>query len=361
MKKLIIEKDKLIENIETIKAMTSSVIIAVLKGNGYGLGLSEYARLLSEHGIDFFAVSDLSEALALKDCGVQGKILLFTPPATALEAQEIVSNGIVATLSSVHSAKLLDDAGRNAGVEAEAHLKLDTGFGRFGFLPHELENRAETLKSLEFVKITGTYSHLSFSFGKKPGASLKQLERFLAAVQTLKQKGIDPGMLHIANSCAFLRFKDMHLDAVRIGSAFLGRLPLADGYGLKRIGYLTAQIVEVKDLPAGWNIGYANTCRLKRASRIGTIPVGFSDGFGVEKTKDTFRLRDILRYIFHDIKLLNRRIYVNVNGRKARVLGRINTHNMVIDLTETDAKAGDTVVLDVNPLLLDSGIEREYT
>ncbi len=360
MKTLIIEKDKVVHNIERIKAMTNSTIIAVLKGNGYGLGIVEFARILADNGINFFAVSELSEAKILRQNGFNQSILLLTSTSIAEEAEFIVKNNIIATVGSVNSAIIMNEAGKKLDKLANIHLKIDTGFGRFGFLPQQIDNYYSLLKTLENINIMGTYTHLSFAFAKKKKVVQQQFDKFVKCVDGLKQNGVPTGMIHISNSCAFLRFEDMHLDAVRVGSAFLGRVPIKNKYGLDKIGYLKSKIVEFKDLPSGHYIGYANTYKTKKPIRIGIVPVGYKDGFGVEKSRDTFRFRDILRYMYNDFKLLKKQSFVRVNGRKAKILGRVSMYNIIIDLTGIEAEIGDEVILEINPVLIESSIRREW-
>lgn len=360
MKSLIVEKDKLVKNIEIIKDLTKAKIIAVLKGNGYGLGIVEFAQILIENGIDFFAVSDLSEALQLRKNGFDNKILLLTSSSIEDEIEIMIHNNIIPTIGSINCAVAINEIGKRMDMIIDVHLKIDTGFGRFGFLSEQIDNYYSLLKSLDNINITGTYSHLSFSFTKKPKEIHSQFDKFIKCVDGLKANGINPGILHIANSCAFLRFEGLHLDAVRIGSALLGRIPIENKFGLHKIGYLKSNLIEFKDLPQGHFIGYANTYKTKRATRIGIVPIGYKDGFGVEKTRDTFRIIDILRYIYNDLKLFRKHYYVRINGYKVRILGRISMFNIVIDLTGIEAEIGDQVILDINPVLIESSISREY-
>lgn len=362
MKKLVVEKDKLVNNINIIKKMTSSTIIAVLKGNGYGLGLVEFARTLADNSIGYFAVSEIDEAILLRNNGFEeNSILLLTSTSIEEEAEAIVKHGIMPTVGSINSVSVMNAAAEKLGIIADVHLKIDTGFGRLGFLWNKTEDVCSQLKALNNIRIAGTYTHLSYSFEKKPRSVHVQFEKFLKSIEVMKANGIDPGTLHIANSCAFLKFPAMHLDAVRVGSAFLGRIPIDNPYGLTKIGYLKSRIAEIKDLPKDHYIGYANTYKTNRETRIGIVPVGYKDGFGVEKSKDTFRLIDILRYIYNDIKLLTKHVYVRLEDTtKVRVLGRISMYNIVVDLTGTDAKIGDTIQLEVNPVVVESTIGRDY-
>ncbi len=359
MTKLIVEKDKFKKNIAILKDLTDSAIIAVLKGNGYGLDILQFARFLTENDISCFAVSELKEAMILRENGFRNKLLLLTPTNVEEEALIITANEITPTIDSIHSAVIMNKAAQKLGVTINIHLKLDTGFGRFGFLPEELDSISELL-TLNNLNIVGTYSHLSSSFAQNSKYVFRQFITFMECVKKLNLNGINTGILHMANTCAFLKYPELHLDAVRIGSAFLGRIAIPNNYGLARLGYLKSTIVEIKYLPKNHFIGYANTFKTKARTRIGIIPVGYNDGYGLEKIKDTFRVLDIIRYVVNDIRQLNRNIYVRIRDKKARILGRINMYSIIVDLNNSDAEVGDEVLLDINPLLIKNSIEREY-
>ncbi len=365
MKKLIVEKQKLIENINIIKARaarTGTRLIAMLKGNGYGLGICAFAQLLCDCGVDLLAVSEFSEAKALRDGGIGAEIMLLSPMCDISEARSAAELDIICAIASFESATILDLAAGEAGKRAKAQIVLDTGFGRFGFLPGEIDYAAKAISELENVDIWGTFSHFSDSFGKNTKHSYAQYNLFLKGVERLTAAGIYTGVRHICNSCGFLRFPAMHLDAVRVGSAFLGRLPIADPFGLSKIGYIESTVCEVKTLPAKHNIGYANTYSTKAPTKIAVIPLGYKDGFGVQKVADAFRLVDILRYIYHDFLALfkNNGIYAQINGHKCRLLGRISMFNVIADVTGIDVEVGSAASFACNPIMIDSGVAREY-
>jgi len=364
MKALVVEKEKLINNITLLKNeadSTGTKLIAMLKGNGYGLGLCAFAKLLSEQGVDTFSVCLLEEARMLREGGIQSEILLLSPTCDLNEAKQALELGITCAVGSEASVAVLDIAAEQLGIHAKAHLAIDTGFGRFGFLYNEMQNTTSILKDAEHIEITGTFSHLSDAFGDAKNSEL-QFSRFQQAIHDLKSCGIDAGLKHLCNSCGFLRFKQMRLDAVRVGSAFLGRLTIQTSLKLQRIAYLKSCICETKTLPAGFNIGYANTFKTKRETKIGVVPVGYMDGFGVIKQNDTFRFSDIVRYTLASIKTLfsDNRVYVRVNGTPCPILGRISMFNIIVDLTGTQAEVGDEVILGCNPILIDASVARQY-
>ena len=214
---------------------------------------------------------------------------------------------------------------------------------------------------MKSVDIEGVFSHLSDSFGKEEH-SQKQFALFQKAVGELEDAGYSFRLKHICNSCAFLRFPNMYLNAVRCGSAFLGRLPVKNALGLQKIAYLESCICEKKTLPKGHNIGYANTYRTNRETTVAVVPVGYKDGFGVQKSNDAYRFLDILRYIYSDVMAFVRdnSTYVQVNGKRCRLLGRISMFNVIVDITDVEAEVGTAVRLECNPILIDSAIAREY-
>ncbi len=357
-KRIVVEKDKLIENIRLIQqTVDGKTMIAVLKGNGYGLGLESFATLLEENGIDFFAVSETEEAFRLRACGIQGNILLLTPVFDSLIAERLIQENVILTVHSYENAKIYENAAIHLDTVAHVHIKVDTGFGRFGFQDMQEIPKLVKLKNLS---LDGIYSHFSCSFEKKYKITKRQLIRFEQVLAYLESLGIQIPMKHIANSSAALRFPETRMDAVRIGSALLGRLSFASSLQLNRIAYLESQVLMVNDLPAHHNIGYANTYVTRHPTKVAVIPVGYKDGYMVEKSRDTFRLMDILRYLFQDVKATGKHHDIKIGESWCRVVGRVGMYNIVADVTGKDVKSGDVVQCSINPILMDSQIPREY-
>ena len=373
MKALAIEKKSLKDNIKLIKGILNNrekddngnkvKLIAVVKGNGYGLGLVEYTNFLIDNGIDFFAVATIEEAIKLRENGIKKDILMMSSTAIKEDIEKIIKNDIILTIGSKEAGQAVEEIANKLQKESvRAHLKIDTGFGRYGFIYSNREQMVEEIKSWKKIKIEGTFSHFSLAFYGKGKEVKQQFDRFIKCIEVLKMNEINPGMLHICNSSAFLRFKNMHLNAVRIGSAFLGRLSMPNVYGLKKIGYLTSNVAEIKTLPKGYNIGYSNSYTTTKETKVAIIPCGYADGVNVKVDRDMFRRIDKIRYVVRDIKdcFKKQDLYVKINGEKCKILGRIGMFHVTVDITGKDIKINDEAVFEINPLLVNSNRRREY-
>ena len=356
MKTLVVEKQNLKHNLKIIKEITEknkTKIIAVIKGNGYGLGLVEYAEFLADNGIEIFAVATVEEAIKLRKNGIKQDILMMSSTAVKEDVEALVENEAV---------EIAEEVAKSKNKKIRAHLKIDTGFGRYGFIYTEKEKILESLKKLENVKIEGAFTHFSIAFFGDGKETQEQFERFMATVEYLKKNNVDTGMLHVCNSSAFLRFENMHLDAVRVGSALLGRLAIPNKWGFKKVGYLKSNIAEIKVLPKGYNIGYSNSYQTEKETKIAIVPVGYADGFNVKVDRDMFRPIDRLRYVIRDIKdaFRDKNLYVTINGEKHRVLGRLGMYHVSVDITGKEININDEVHFNVSPMFVDSSITREY-
>ena len=371
MNTLVIDKKDLKHNIEQIKNYLSNIkkddnsketkIIAVVKGNGYGLGIVEYTKFLIDQGISFFAVATLKEALILREAGIKEDILMLSSTAIKEDVETLIENKIIVTLGSKEDAEILEEIGKERNEKIRVHIKIDTGFGRYGFVYTKPEEIVETIKNLQNVEIEGTFSHFSISFFDDNYTKV-QYDRFIKVIEILKENKIETGIKHICNSSAFLKFPDMHLDAVRVGSAFLGRLSFKNNIGLKKIAYLGSEVSEIKILPKKFNVGYSNTYETKNETKVAIIPCGYMDGINIQNGRDMFRTVDKLRYIVRDIKdfFKTQSINVIINGKTCKVIGRVGTYHLTCDITGKEVRIGDKVEINVNPKFVNSVVRREY-
>ena len=166
---------------------------------------------------------------------------------------------------------------------------------------------------MQNIKIEGTFTHFSNAYYDDKYTKT-QFNRFIDCIETLKMNEIETGILHVCNTSAFIKFPQMHLNAVRIGSAFTGRISFKNTMGLKKIGYLKSNVAEIKELPKGFNVGYSNAYTTKRTTTVAIIPTGYMDGINIQTGRDMFRTVDKIRYIVRDIKdaLKKQQMYVKI-------------------------------------------------
>ena len=371
MKAVVINKEDLRYNIEKIKEYANInlpddngnkvKIIAVVKTNGYGLGIVEYTKFLIDNGIDFFAVSTIEEALKLREAGIKERLLMLSSTSIEEDTRALIENNVIITIGSKKSAELADKIGQELGKKVKAHIKIDTGFGRYGFVYNNREEMIQTIKSLKNVKIEGTFTHFSNAYYDDKYTKL-QFDRYMDCIEVLKMNDIETGMLHVCNTSAFIKFPNMHLNAVRIGSGFTGKISFRNSMGLRKIGYLKANVSEVKELPKNFNIGYSNIYTTKQDTKIAIIPCGYADGLNVETGKDMFRLIDKIRYIVEDLRniLKKQQLFVNINGQKCPILGRVGTYHVTVDITGKDVKINDEAIFNTSIKHVDSSIRREW-
>ncbi len=222
MSRYIIDKSKLIENINIIKNKAGVEVIGVVKGNGYGFGMCSLAEILMQNEINTFAVTEVYDVPLLRETVIDRDILVMRSTSIEEEAKIIAENDCIATIGSLSAAEVMDKVSKKLNKKTKCHLKIDTGMGRYGFLPSEVE-KAIKCYDFENLDFCGAYTHFSSAFHNAELTKV-QLEMFKDTIEQIKKAGKNVGILHAANSPALLNVDGVTLDAVRIGSAFTGRV-----------------------------------------------------------------------------------------------------------------------------------------
>ena len=359
MKAYCVETAAIRYNLEKLTRLAGKTPIwAVLKGNGYGLGTGEMAKLCHEAGIRRFCVTEISEAMDIRMQFAQAEILMLRPTTDLGELQQMLDLDVIATISCSAEAAALNSLAGQRGTVAEVHVKVDTGMGRYGFMPHDTEKILSVYLHNDNLAVSGIYTHFHSAFCNE-NSVFAQAETFKGVLNALIKAGVDPGAAHCCNSAAFLRWPELHMGGVRLGSALLGRvLVKAD---LRRVGRCEATVDEIRWLPTGHSTGYGAAWKAKKPTRTAVIPVGWYHGFAVSYGDDIFRIRDCIRAMLRALKNMLRRkkLYVRINGSLCPVLGHVGMLHTVCDITKANCSVGDTAILDINPLQV-RGMEIRY-
>lgn len=303
------------------KRAGNAQIFAVVKANAYGHGLEGVTATLAGAGCTAFATATLEEACAVRLHAPGATILIlgYTPPQKARLLSEL---SLTQTVFSARYAKALDAVATTAGRVISVHFKVDGGMTRLGFPADGGRIIRDTVEECPMLLPTGIYTH--FPTPQDPEATGETLTRFRTLCGALAACGLRLPR-HAAASAAMLTREDAMLDAVRPGLALYGISPTPQDLPLTPVLTLTAPIVQIHEVPAGTPVGYGGAFVTERKSRIGTLPLGYGDGFSRALAAFPLTL---------------------LHGRKkysVPVAGRVCMDQTMVDLTGTPAKEGDTV------------------
>ncbi len=253
-------------------------IFAVIKANAYGHGDIEVAKTVLEAGASYLVVAFLDEALILRKHGITAPILVLGA-CRSEDASIAAENDITLT---VFQTEWLKQAVKGLNSRLTIHLELDTGMGRLGIRNKETLVELETIaKNDPHLYLEGVYTHFSTADELDQTYFMKQVSRFQEILTWLHEK---PKFLHSGNSAATLRFPETHLNAVRTGISMYGLTPSQEispilPFPLKPAFSLHTKLVHVKKIQKGEKISYGATYETKEDEWIGTLPIGYADGW----------------------------------------------------------------------------------
>lgn len=323
-----IDLNAVASNVRSIKSLVRDDVslMAVVKANAYGHGSAQVARVVIEHGADFLAVANLEEALELRRAGIDAPILTLSyVPAEAIASA--IASDLTVTIYDLEQAQRYQLAAGESGRALSAHLKVDTGMGRFGVLPDDACALCRRIADLPAIKLEGIYTHFS-SADADTQYTARQLSRFCDLLARLGRHGVRFQYVHAANSAALLTAPASHFNLVRPGLLLYGLNPLGERRGpawLKPAMTWRTTIAQVKTLPAGSSVGYGNTFRTQGRETIALLPVGYADG--LRRAPRTWR-------------------EALVRGQRAPLVGRVSMEKTAVNVSHIPgARAGDEVVL----------------
>lgn len=351
MSSYVVSRELLERNIKELKKRAGQVPIwAVIKGDGYGIGALPLAELLHGQGIDHFCVTELREAELLRANGFETESILMLREIRDRETLHcLLDQRVILTVGSLETAAIINDIAAHRSDIAQIHLKVDTGMGRYGFLPDQPDQLQQVYREMKNLAVCGIYTHFNCAFNNEE-LTRQEFDVFMQVVTALHTAGFETGIAHCCNSSAFLKYPEMHLDGVRLGSALLGRMSFPAG--LRPVGYVQTEVEAVRLLPAGHTTGYGALWKAKQDCKIAMIPVGWYHGFQVSCKPDMSRKRDCLRAALSALKGLLKRpaAYVLIKGKKCKVIGAIGMLHCAVEVSHLDCRVGDLVELQINPL-----------
>ena len=311
-------------NLYRSKLRPETKMVCMVKAYGYGAGSSELAKTLQEHRCDYLAVAVADEGADLRKEGISIPIMVMNPEFGSF-------NSLFENLlePEVYSFRLLDalirETERRGITSFPIHIKVDTGMHRLGFRPGDMEEVCRRLKDQCGVVVRSVFSHLAGSDSKEFDDFTKmQLETFAAAAAKLEEGLEHPVIKHILNTAGIERFADYQMDMVRLGIGLYG-ISASGMEGPRNVSTLRTTILEIQQVPKGDSVGYSRRTFVDRDSRIAIIPIGYADGL--------------------DRRLSNRVGEVSIGGHRCPIIGNICMDACMVDVTDTDAKEGDPVIV----------------
>ena len=338
-----INMDSIRENYEAIRSAIGEGVklCCVVKADGYGHGAVEICRLYHELGVDFLAVSNLDEALELRRADIREPILIlgYTP---ANRCRDLFRQDISQAVYSLDYARELSSWCGELGVEVKAHIKVDTGMSRIGFMCQEfprdnysIEEIKEACK-LPHIIPEGIFTHFAVADDGGSGEqyTVKQYECFTRTVSEVEKAGIHFELRHCSNSGAIMDYPAMRLDMVRAGIILYGYAPSDSVRGsldLHPAMRLKTLISHVKTIKAGTAVSYGRTFIADRDMRIATVPVGYADGYIRAYAEDGYM------FVWDKTKKF---------GKNCPIIGRICMDQTMLDVTDfPEAEVGNVVVV----------------
>ncbi|MCL2319866.1 MAG: alanine racemase [Treponema sp.] len=328
----IIHLDNFRRNIEAArkKAGSHPKLCVPVKADAYGHGIVPVSRCALEAGAEYLAVACVSEGAELREAGISAPVLLLSQILRE-DLPEMAALELIPLVSDEEFAGAISRAAVQAKKQIAVHLKVDTGMGRLGCRPEEAAALAAAIASLKGLVLAGVATHLSVSDSLELGDmayTKEQLRRFREAVAAIKKAGIEPGIVHAANSGALVFHDEAFFDMIRPGIFLYGYSPAAavrGGLNAEPVMELRSVVVSIKQIKKGEAVSYGRTWTTPEDTFIGIIPAGYADGFP---------------------RLLSNNHSVLIRGRAYPLAGRICMDQCMVNLgPEPEVQRWDEAVI----------------
>ncbi|MBE6860038.1 MAG: alanine racemase [Ruminococcus sp.] len=318
-------------NVNVINEMIgeNTEIMAVVKADAYGHGEHQVSRCLWESGVKYFAVSNLDEAIAVRNSCPEAEILIlgYTPPEYG---QTLADNNII---QGIVSSEYAHELVKYTSKSIRCHVKIDTGMGRIGLkydTPSECAEEILRLSECEKLSIEGIYTHFAVADcddSENIEYTDKQEKYILDVYSELVSRGLKLRHIHFANSATISYRNSTKSTLARAGIIMYGlcpNYPMEINKRLKSVMALKAVISHVKAVEKGDSISYGRTFIAPEDMVVATVTIGYADGYS---------------------RLLSSKGEILVHGKRCAIIGRVCMDQLMIDVTNVQAKAGDIVTL----------------
>jgi alanine racemase len=318
-----IDVDVLSRNAEVIATLVRpAALMAMVKSNGYGHGMTIAARAAIDGGATWLGVYTPQEALALRAAGFRERTLVvgWTPEA---DHAALIAAGIDMSVFDAATIRALAATVTEASGPARVHIKIDTGLHRLGALPETVDSLAAAIGDAgDRVDVAGVFTHFADA-GVDPAFTVAQHTRFLEAAEALRP--VSPrALLHTSGSAAILAHPAMHHDLVRAGIAFYGYPPVPGPASLRPAMNVFAQVAQVRTVNSGESVGYGRTWRAETPRRIATVAIGYGQGLP---------------------RSLSNRGHMAIRGIRCPIVGTVSMDQVTLDVTDIDGvTAGDAAM-----------------
>ncbi|WP_194834127.1 alanine racemase [Nocardia sp. XZ_19_369] len=327
----VIDLDAIAHNVRILRDHAGdAAVMAVVKADGYNHGAVEVGKAALAAGAAQLGVTTIDEALLLRQGGITAPILSWLNDSSADYAAAVTAD-IEIGVSSLSQLRAVEAAVRHTGRTATVTLKVDTGLNRNGLSTEEYPKALAELRALvdeQAVRFRAIFSHLARGDEPEHPTNNLQRDRFLEAIAAAKEHGLEPELVHLANSPATLTRPDLAFDMVRPGIAVYGLSPVPElgDFGLRPAMTFQAHVVQVKRVAAGEGVSYGHTWIAPRDTTVALIPAGYADGV---------------------FRPLSGRFEVWLGGARHPNVGRVCMDQFVVDLGDNAAnvREGDVAVL----------------
>ena len=319
-------------NVQQLRKLISehTDLMAVVKADAYGHGSVTVAQIALQSGASWLGVATVPEGIQLREAGITAPILILGATHTLEQIHAIAHWKLQATICSPKQALVFSETlgSINYPSSIPVHIKLDTGMSRLGTNWESAGDFVQLVQSLPHLEIASIYSHLATADSPDPTVMQIQHQRYQQAIVKIKEMGIEPPCLHLANSAATLSDHNLHYDMVRVGIAIYGLYPatyLQESLDLQPVLQVKARVTQVKTIPAGTGVSYGHKFIAPKELRIAIVSIGYADGVP---------------------RNLSNKMQVLVRGRRVQQIGAITMDQLILDISDLpDIQEGEIVTL----------------